>query len=189
MRRRAGIVALTVPVALGAALVAGSGCNRDAGAVRQAGDTLTAALSGLRIGDPVPNYRAIVLTGDSVEIGRQTDPVTLLNVWATWCASCREEMEDLEELHRAYAPRGVRVVAVSLDAGSEALVRRFVAHQQLTFPVVHDRQGRLQSLYRVGGVPSTYVVSGGRLIWQRTGGLHGSVDLARSALDSALATR
>jgi peroxiredoxin len=149
----------------------------------------TATVSPVSVGDRVPSYTAATLVGGDVRIGDPTDDITLLNVWATWCTSCREEMADLEALHRAYDTRGVRVVAVSLDAGSNELVRRFVSREALTFTIVHDREARLQSLFRVGGVPSTYVIDrDGRLLWQHTGGLHGAMDAAQAVIDSALAS-
>jgi len=64
--------------------------------------------------------------------------VTALNVWATWCTSCRDEMGDLKVLHQEFAPRGVRVVGVSVDLGDVARVRRFAARESLTFIVAHD---------------------------------------------------
>ena len=141
----------------------------------------------LRVGAAVPVYRATTLRGTAVAFGDASDSVTLVNAWATWCTSCREEMADLEELHRSFGPRGVRVIAVSLDAGSESLVRRFVERERLTFPVVHDRDARLQSLYQIGGVPSTYLIGrDGRLLWSQTGGLHGAVEDARRAIGDAL---
>lgn len=42
-------------------------------------------------------------------------PVTLVNVWATWCNPCREEMPALLEVARRHAD--VRLVLVSADFG------------------------------------------------------------------------
>lgn len=139
------------------------------------------------VGKTVPPYSAQTLTGREVRIGDKGEAIVLLNVWATWCASCREEMADLESLHRSYPTTRVEVIAVSLDAGSTELVRRFVQREQLSFAVVHDREARLQSAFSVAGVPSTYVIArDGRLLWQHTGGLHGAMDDARRTIDSAL---
>jgi peroxiredoxin len=146
-----------------------------------------ATVAAVSVGDRVPSYSAATLTGGDIRLGEPANEITLLNVWATWCTSCREEMADLESLHRAYDARGVHVVAVSLDAGSEELVRRFVRREALTFDVVHDRAAQLQSAFRVAGVPSTYVIDrAGRLLWQHTGGLHGAMDAAQAVIDSAL---
>ena len=54
--------------------------------------------------------------GQSVTIGGEQQ-VTLLNLWATWCVPCRTEFPDLQEIHEELGPRGLRLIAVSLDQG------------------------------------------------------------------------
>jgi peroxiredoxin len=138
------------------------------------------------IGAQVPAYSAITLRGDSVRVGG-AEPLTMVNVWATWCTSCGEEMADLEALHREFADRGLRIVAVSIDAGSSARVQRFVERERLTFPVAHDPEARIQRLYNVVGVPSTYLVGrDGRLLWQQVGGIHGAVKKVRAEVERAV---
>jgi len=144
-----------------------------------------AAFRPLSVGDPAPAYAVRTLAGDSMRVGAGT-PV-LLNVWATWCTSCREEMADLAALERAYAPRGVRVLAVSVDAGDGTRVRRFVEAEKLPFAVAHDPAGEVQRSFQAVGVPETYLISGdGKLLWVQRGGLHGAPDAVRAALDSVV---
>jgi thiol-disulfide isomerase/thioredoxin len=141
----------------------------------------------ITLGGAVPVYRATTLAGPSVELGGSAGPLTLVNVWATWCTSCREEMQDLAAIHRDFLARGLRVVAVSVDAGSEALVRRFVQHEALPFPVVHDQAGRIQQQYHIVGVPTSYLIAAdGRLLWQRVGGIHGDLPTVRVEIEKAL---
>ncbi len=42
-------------------------------------------------------------------------PVTLINVWATWCDPCREELPDLLRLYREHRAAGLRLVMISAD--------------------------------------------------------------------------
>jgi thiol-disulfide isomerase/thioredoxin len=129
----------------------------------------------------------MTLSGAPVELGGRGGPLTLVNVWATWCTSCREEMQDLAGIHRDYGPLGLRVVAVSVDAGSERLVRRVVESESLTFPVVHDQAGRIQKQYRVVGVPTNYLIgSDGRVLWQQVGGIHGNLPKVRVEVEKGL---
>ncbi|MEW5919020.1 MAG: TlpA disulfide reductase family protein [Gemmatimonadota bacterium] len=89
----------------------------------------------------------------------------LLNVWATWCDPCREEMPSMERLHRDYAPRGLRIVAVSIDdPGNEPLIREFVQQHQLTFDILHDPKSDIMAQYGVIGVPQTFLISRERRI-------------------------
>lgn len=86
--------------------------------------------------------------------------VVLLNIWATWCGPCREEMPAIERLHRAFGPRGLKVLAVSIDGnGDEQAIRSFVREYGLTFGILHDPEGEIQRIYRTTGVPETFVIA------------------------------
>jgi cytochrome c-type biogenesis protein len=170
-------------------LLVAAACGRRADA--PAADSIAApaaqAFRPLAPGDSVPPYAAPTLAGDTVHVAAG-GPLTLVNVWATWCTSCREEMADLEAVHRDYSARGVRVVAVSVDDGDPARVRRFVEHEKLTMPIALDPAGSIQQAYSVVGVPETFLVGrDGRLVWRQADGLHGAPAAARTAIDRALA--
>jgi peroxiredoxin len=171
--------------ALYVALVA---CSKPANDAARAGNsaTPTQAFKPLAVGDSAPAYSTVTLAGDSVQVGRANEPVTVLNIWATWCTSCREEMSDLEQLHREFSPKGVRVLAVSVDATDTERVRQFVAQEKLTFSVAHDPDGLVQQRYQVVGIPETYVVGrNGRLLWKSVGNVHGVVDSLRKVLQGS----
>ncbi len=142
----------------------------------------------LAVGDAVPAWASATLAGDTVAIGG-AQPVTVLNVWATWCTSCREEMADLEGLQQEFGAHGVRVVGVSVDAGEPWRVQRFVETAKLTFVIAHDPAQSIQRLYHVVGVPETFVIGAdGRLLWRRVGNLHPAVDSVRSIIAAAAGT-
>lgn len=113
--------------------------------------------------------RARTVGGDTIRVGPNESP-TLVNVWATWCTSRREEMTDLVALQHEYGPRGLRIVGVSVDQGSDVRVERFASAQHLTFPIARDPAGGIQQRYQVVGVPTSYLVErDGRLLWRHTG--------------------
>ncbi|MEO7997036.1 MAG: TlpA disulfide reductase family protein [Gemmatimonadaceae bacterium] len=139
----------------------------------------------IAVGDQAPLYEMPTLAGDSVHVGKTNQPVTVMNVWATWCVSCREEMHDLQALHDEYQARGVRVLGVSVDESDVARVRKFVEKEKLTFSMVHDQDGRVQQLYQVSGIPNTFIVDkDGRILWKSIGNLHGVVDSLRRVLNT-----
>src|SRR5204863_5354086 len=60
-------------------------------------------------------------------------PVTMVNVWATWCPPCREEFPDLVRFERDWRGRGVRVILVSADFEDQLPeVRAFLARHGVT---------------------------------------------------------
>lgn len=56
------------------------------------------------------------LQGASHTLAELRGHPAVVNFWATWCGPCKEEMPRLQKLADGYAARGVRFVAVSLDA-------------------------------------------------------------------------
>jgi peroxiredoxin len=86
--------------------------------------------------------------------------VILLNIWATWCIPCRTEMPSIEAVHQALGPKGLKVVAVSVDnEGEEQKIRDFAREYQLSFEMLHDPSGAIEGIYRTTGVPETFVIA------------------------------
>lgn len=112
----------------------------------------------LEAGDAAPLYSGVTLAGDSVAIGGESNVVTLLNVWATWCVPCRKEMPDLEEIYQEFGSRGFQIIAVSIDQAGPERVQSFIDEVATTFPIVHDPQGRVEELYPSIGLPNTYLI-------------------------------
>lgn len=145
-----------------------------------------AAFKPLDIGGVVPVYAARGLAGDTVRVGGH-EGVTVLNVWATWCTSCQEEMASLDSLRTEYARRGLRVVAVSVDNGDVAKVRRFAETNHLGMIVAHDPDSEINAAFQVVGVPTTFIVGrDGRLVWRHTGNVTEVMAEARAAIERAL---
>lgn len=151
---------------LAAALTLLAACDTGGDTAR----TRVAVAPPLVVGASAPVYDASALDSSALHLGGSGSDVVLLNVWATWCTSCREEFAELEQMRMKYSPRGLRVVAVSVDQGSDLKVRRFVSQQGSRFPVSHDREARISALYGVRGLPATYLIGrDGRVKWTLTG--------------------
>ena len=75
-------------------------------------------------------------------------------------AALAETVARAEALYRDYAPRGFKVVAVSVDegAGDAAKVRDFMRGFGVTFDVLHDPAGAIQKTYQTTGVPENFVI-------------------------------
>jgi thiol-disulfide isomerase/thioredoxin len=101
------------------------------------------------------------------EVKRPGASAVLVNVWATWCSPCRDEFPDLLHVARDLAPKGLRLVLVSVDfPGSEAETRSFLTSQGVDFPTF-VRTGKdetfvdqLESQWS-GAIPATFVYDGG----------------------------
>jgi thiol-disulfide isomerase/thioredoxin len=174
--RHAGTRAL-VRTALALLTVLAAGCTR-------AGDE--EAFRPIAVGAPVPQYAVRTLDGDTARVGG-AQPLTLLHVWATWCAPCEKEFPDIQALHRDYGPRGLRILAVSVDEGEDAVVREFVQTRGATFAIGRDRNGSIRRRYQGIGVPESYLISpDGTLLLRHFGALPEGAAAMRAAIESAL---
>ena len=83
--------------------------------------------------------------------------VVLLNFWATWCPPCRKEIPSMIELHETYAPKGLKIVAISVDQQRDALAS-FVREFKMPFLVLHDAGGPVSKGYGVIRFPETFLI-------------------------------
>lgn len=99
--------------------------------------------------------------GSTVKLGKAlAGEVTLINLWATWCAPCREELPVLEAYSRR--PDAARVLTVQVNSGMAAGLR-MLAELGVTLPAVYDGNGVRgpvrDALDVPRTLPATYVVS------------------------------
>jgi len=106
-----------------------------------------APLPGLATaGQPVPG-----LSDADLESGR----VTVVNIWASWCAPCRQEHPVLMDLAK---DPSIRVVGINYKDNPEN-ARRFLGQLGNPFSAVGvDPSGRTAIDWGVYGVPETFVV-------------------------------
>ncbi len=124
-----------------------------------AGMALTPAFEPVGVGSKAPDFQALdVTTGDSVALATFRGEVVLLNVWATWCIPCEAEMPSIQRLYDEFGPRGLKVVAVSVDESGPDNVRQWVDERELTFQILHDQSGSIERTYQTIGVPETFII-------------------------------
>jgi peroxiredoxin len=155
-------------------------------------------------GEPAPEFTVTNLAGEPVRLSDYRGKVILLNIWATWCEPCRLEMPSMERLRQMVraTPGGedFEILAVSVDATLEkpdALGRgvqtgdleAFAQELGLSFPIVHDAPGELQTLFQTTGVPESFIVDRDGVIYYKYAGptewdVPQHLELIRRLLDS-----
>jgi len=118
-------------------------------------------------GSEAPNFTANTLDGEPRSLEDFGDRVILLNIWATWCPPCVEEMPSMQRLYAALEGEAFEIVAVSVDASLGQAdedgyvggdVGEFARSFGLTFPILHDPDGRIRTIYRTTGVPESFLI-------------------------------
>ncbi len=92
--------------------------------------------------------------------------VTLVNIFASWCAPCHEEHEVLMQLAAdpALQAKGVRLVGVAQKDSAENIKRFLGAKGDPYAKVGLDADGRAGIDWGVYGVPETFIVKGDGVI-------------------------
>src|SRR5699024_2191488 len=80
----------------------------------------------------------------------------MLNFWATYCEPSEREMPYLEKLYPEYEDV-IEIVAVSLDS-SELVMDGFIDKNDLTFPVLHDKNREVLVFFIISPLPSTIFI-------------------------------
>ncbi len=108
-------------------------------------------------GAPAPDFE---LTGADGQVHQLSDlhgkPI-LINFWATWCEPCRLEMPAIQARYTRYSQVGLQVLAVDFDEPKDDVIA-FGKGLDLTFPLLLDPGGKVQSLYQVRGYPTSFFV-------------------------------
>ncbi len=148
-------------VALGAAalLAGGAGAylalKHDGAAI--AGETVVLRMHASP--RPLPGITFEDGNGKAVTLADFRGKTVLLNVWATWCPPCREEMPSLDALQKALGGPGFEVLALSIDSGGAAAVKRFYKEMGIASLAIYVDPGmRAPSQLATPGVPTTLLI-------------------------------
>lgn len=138
---------------------------------------------------PAPDISGTTLEGTAFRLADLQGSITVLNVWASWCAPCRAEAPILEKVWRAEQDNGVAFVGLDTRDSDPAAVS-FIRKFGITYPNVIDRDGALQLRFSdtlpPQAIPSTIVIDAqGRVAARALGKvsestLLGMIDAARS---------
>ncbi|MHB1213746.1 MAG: TlpA family protein disulfide reductase [Thiobacillus sp.] len=121
---------------------------------------------------PAPALKLKDLDGKTLDLAQYKGKVVLINFWATWCPPCRREMPSMERLSQAL--KGEPFVALAVDVGEDVdTIEVFTSQLDTmpTFPILLDTRSRSMQVWKVAGLPTTYLVDKqGRIIASAIGG-------------------
>ena len=123
------------------------------------------------VGDLFPVLAAAGLEGGPLPAsdGR----VVLVDFWASWCAPCKASFPAYARLYADDAPRGLLIVAVSVDEHPAAYTA-FLKDLRPPFATARDSAHRLVREVSVSAMPSCYLVGRDGRVRFRHRGFHGS---------------
>jgi peroxiredoxin len=104
-----------------------------------------------------PDFSGLTADGQRVSLASLQGKVLILNFWASWCLECRPEMPMFERLHREFSAQGLAVIGINAREETST-IRGYAKELGLTFPLIPDPSGKLNSAYGVIGLPTTFLI-------------------------------
>jgi thiol-disulfide isomerase/thioredoxin len=140
------------------------------------------------VGTPL-KLAVLDLEGRAADLLAGSPRAVVVHFWATWCEPCLVAMPEVDALARDYAPRGVRVVGVSIDA-ERADIDGFLAARPVSFSILWDRSGEALGHTDASIMPVSFILDGRGVVRHvLQGWAKGSLAHERALLDELLAGR
>jgi len=143
-------------------------------------------------GEVIPEFSLTLFSGyeyngqSEVRISDLRGKVVFINFWASWCIPCAQEAPVLEEAWRYYQPDG-KVVFLGVDyVDTESEARIFLKKFGNTYPNGPDLGTRISQLFRIKGVPETYIIDANGMIRYVKIGPFLTADEIRTIIDPLL---
>ena len=118
---------------------------------------LLSSLCLVQAAEPAPALELKTLQGMTSHLADHKGQVVYLDFWATWCAPCRQSFPWMNEMHDKYKTQGLKIIAISLDEKTEQ-VEGFLQTLPAHFSIMIDSEGKSADLFKVRGMPSSYVI-------------------------------
>ena len=141
-----------------------------------------ATLGAAGKGDPAPAIQLKDQAGQPFSLAAFKGHVVVVDFWASWCGPCRKSLPELDDLQTRFAPQGVKVVGISLDADA-ASVTAFLEKVPVRFTILHDPAGQTGEAFSVVAMPTTFLIDReGRIAGRFEGGAHTPEEAAAVAV-------
>ncbi len=112
-----------------------------------------------KIGQPAPDFVTLTAAeGQPVRLSDYRGKPVWLNFWGSWCPPCRAEMPELQAAYERLHPRGLELLAVSLNEPAEAAAA-FATLNKATFTILSDpRREHTGAAYPIFNFPTHILI-------------------------------
>lgn len=109
--------------------------------------------------EQAPATDFVLLSGAKYSAAQLKGRVTLVNFWATSCASCVKEMPQMVQTYQQFAPKGFDLIAVAMSYDPPNYVVNYAETRKLPFKVALDSDGAAARAYPgVKVTPTSFLV-------------------------------
>lgn len=180
MQRKIFIAAVVVGLAVVYFLVAGPG-------FREPELSATKESSAVAL---APDFTLTDMQGEPVSLSQYRGKVVFLNFWASWCPPCKEEMPSMEALYQGLKEGDFVMLAVNVEENGKLAVEQFLKEVPVNFPILLDSTQAVANLYKVRGLPHTFIIDReGNIVESVTGALDWNAPQVVQYLSSLMKSR
>jgi peroxiredoxin len=108
--------------------------------------------------EQAPAFELRDLNGRALNLAQFKNKVLVLNFWATWCPPCRGEIPDFVAVYNEYKDKGLGMIGVSLDNGTEEDLAPFVKDFEMPYPVALGTEKFLANYEPGRYIPVTIII-------------------------------
>lgn len=112
----------------------------------------------VRIGQVLNDLELVGFDGSRSKLAEKKNALTVINLWATWCAPCVAEMPSLSKMQERFAKEGLALYAVSVDENPADTVPKFLRKVKFKQPIYIDEEQRLSERFGVEALPYTVIL-------------------------------
>jgi peroxiredoxin len=105
-----------------------------------------------------PNFKLRSLDGKTVELKSLGGKIVVIDFWATWCPPCKITLPLMNKVYKKTRGKDVEVFGISTDRMPSTKVKQFVKKNNLSMPILHDKDGMVSRRYGVRGIPTMFII-------------------------------
>ena len=121
----------------------------------------------------------VALDGTTIDLAGDPNRLTVVDVWATWCAPCIKTIPELEALVRTF-PNELRVIGLTFE--NPTIVKDWIANQDqpIGYPIVSATKADVPEVFsRIRSYPTLFVLDGTGTVRRIAVGAHDQAALKR----------
>ena len=111
------------------------------------------------INKPALDFQVTDLKGEELSLEKYRGQVVLLDFWATWCGPCIAEIPNVKRTYEKYKDQKFEIIGISLDRSITPL-EEYIQKKELGWVHYWDNSGKISNMYKVRGIPSTFLIDG-----------------------------
>jgi cytochrome c biogenesis protein CcmG, thiol:disulfide interchange protein DsbE len=115
----------------------------------------TPVVMGVTVGNAAPEFTLNRVNGEAYHLPRLRGQAVVVYFWSVACKPCQAEMKILQETYIRYQAHGLMVLGIN-NSDQSLAVEQYASENEITFPLLLDRDNTVTDLYKVRNAPAAY---------------------------------